>query len=136
MRKDIDDLGQFQDIITEFVATIKNHAPNILKMIISTDVLNDSKRIKAASIAVIQGGADFIKTCTGKTGNGITLEAWRDILDVVKAQDKIIGVKASGGVKTPDFALKIANMAQESYKTKLTPRLFRIGASGLIDELR
>ena len=53
--------------------------------------------------ALIAGGADFIKTSTGKTQPGASLEAAQIMLDAIAAargKRRWVGFKASGGVRT------------------------------------
>lgn len=68
----------------------------LVKVIIETALLNDEEKKLACALAV-QGGAKFVKTCTGFSGGGATVEDIRLMRSVVGPN---IGVKASGGVKT------------------------------------
>ena len=108
-----------------------------LKVILETGELQD---IAHAAQLAIDGGADFIKTSTGKIAVGATLEAAEAMLNVVKENVKInkkaIGFKAAGGISTPDEALAYAEMAKkimgDDYVNNQT---FRIGASRLTERL-
>ena len=60
--------------------------------------------IKRASEIAIEGGADFIKTSTGKVAVNATLEAAEIMLNAIKASGKDVGFKAAGGVKTAEDA--------------------------------
>ncbi len=75
----------------------------ILKVIVETALL-DREELRKASIVVKDGGADFIKTSTGFSSRGVSLEDLQCIKDTVG--DSIM-IKASGGIKTRDFALKL-----------------------------
>lgn len=110
-----------------------------LKVIMESGELSPTLLQRASELA-IEGGADFIKTSTGKIATGATLEAAEVMLNVVKENvkfnKKIIGFKAAGGIKTPDEAMEYAmlcrNIMGEEYVKNQT---FRIGASRLTDSL-
>jgi deoxyribose-phosphate aldolase len=111
-----------------------------LKVILETGELPSPTLITKASLLAIDGGADFIKTSTGKIGVGATLEAAEIMLTVinenVKKGKKRVGFKAAGGISTPEEALAYAEMAKkitgEDYVNNQT---FRIGASRLTDRM-
>lgn len=77
----------------------------ILKVIIETSVLTQEEKVKVCQLAE-QAGADFVKTSTGFTGGGATVEDVRLMRATVS--DKV-QVKASGGVRTKeDFDAMVA----------------------------
>lgn len=93
-----------------------------------------------ASQLAIDGGADFIKTSTGKIGIGATLEAAEIMLNVinenVKKGKKKVGFKAAGGISTPEEALAYAELAKKILGDDyINNQTFRIGASRLTDRL-
>lgn len=69
--------------------------PAILKVIIETCLLTDAEKIQACEIAK-QVGADFVKTSTGFSSGGATVE---DVALMRRIVGPEIGVKASGGIK-------------------------------------
>lgn len=112
----------------------------LLKVILETGVLQDLKIIAAASYEALYAGADFIKTSTGKTDIGASLEAAAVMLMVVKAmstqEKRSFGVKVSGGIR--DFAqaglyLDLADKIMG--RGWVAPETFRIGSSALADEI-
>ena len=110
-------------------------AGQCLKIIIESGELVTAQQIAIASELVIESGADFIKTSTGKVPVGYTEEAARIILTAISASDKDIGFKASGGVRTVEQALSIVTLYEEiTGKIALSSGL-RIGASALVYEL-
>ncbi len=135
--KKADNIMQFKNIIVNFVSVMREFVgTKTLKFIISTDVLNEISLIKAASEAVIRGKGDFIKTATGKTGTGVTLEALGAILEVITQMKSNVGVKASGNVKNAHFAAQIYHLAEKAYHPeKITTKNFRLGASSLLEDL-
>ena len=111
-----------------------------LKVIIETGELPSKELIAKASWLAIEGGADFIKTSTGKIATGATLEAAEVMLQViaenVKINKKTVGFKAAGGISTPEEALAYAEMAKKIVGDNfVNNQTFRIGASRLTDKL-
>ena len=77
----------------------------ILKVIIETCLLTDKEKILACQIAK-EYGADFVKTSTGFSTGGATEH---DIELMRKTVGDKMGVKASGGIKTYEDAIKMIN---------------------------
>lgn len=67
----------------------------LTKVIIETSQLTDQEKIRACELSV-KAGADFVKTSTGFSGGGATVE---DIALMRKVVGPEIGVKASGGIR-------------------------------------
>lgn len=67
----------------------------LVKVIIETCLLTDEEKVRACRLAV-QAGADFVKTSTGFSTGGATVE---DIALMRQTVGPNIGVKASGGVR-------------------------------------
>lgn len=74
-----------------------------LKVIIETCLLTDEEKIQAC-IAAKNAGADFVKTSTGFSSGGA---APQDIVLMRKAVGSDMGIKASGGIRTKEDALKM-----------------------------
>jgi deoxyribose-phosphate aldolase len=75
----------------------------ILKVIIETAILTDDEKKTAANI-VKNCGADFVKTSTGFAEGGAKIE---DVRLMRKAVGKEFGVKAAGGIRTLEEALRM-----------------------------
>lgn len=74
------------------------------KVILETSLLNDEEKVKVCEIAM-RAGANFVKTSTGFGSGGATVE---DISLMARTvAPKKLGVKASGGVRTYQDALKM-----------------------------
>jgi len=69
--------------------------PTVLKVIIETCLLTDKEKIRACEIAK-HVGADFVKTSTGFSSGGATVE---DVALMRRIVGHEMGVKASGGIK-------------------------------------
>lgn len=110
-----------------------------LKVILETGQLRDAPKIREAAQIAIDGGADFLKTSTGKTEPGATLEASGVLIEALAAQParpQPVGLKVSGGIR----ALSQARVYLEQYEQRFGPGSarpdnFRIGASALLREL-
>ena len=76
---------------------------NCVKVIIETSLLIQDEKALACNI-VMESGAAFVKTSTGFSSPGATLEDVRLIKKVVGDR---VGIKASGGIKTKNEALKL-----------------------------
>lgn len=85
------------------IAKICHEEERILKVIIETAYLNPDQ-IREACLICQDAGADFVKTSTGYAPSGAKVE---DILLMRETLSSQIGIKASGGIKTLDFALEL-----------------------------
>lgn len=111
-----------------------------LKVILEAGMLGGSSNVKKASILAIYSGADFIKTSTGKEGSVATPEAAYVMCQAIKEYyDKTgtrIGFKPAGGLNTVSDALSYYTIVKEVLGNEwLTPQLFRIGTSRLVNLL-
>lgn len=77
----------------------------ILKVIIETGLLTDEQKVRASQI-VERAGADFVKTNTGFTKGGATIEDVELIRSNVPFE---MGIKASGGIRTAQQAIALLN---------------------------
>jgi deoxyribose-phosphate aldolase len=75
----------------------------LLKVIIETCLLTDEEKVTACEISK-KAGADFVKTSTGFSTGGATVS---DIALMRRTVGPEMGVKASGGIRTLDSALKL-----------------------------
>jgi deoxyribose-phosphate aldolase len=89
------------EIVNEEIKMVRNvTAGHVLKIILETCLLNREEKIKACEIASSQG-VNFIKTSTGFSTSGATVEDIKLIRQVVGIE---MGVKASGGIDTAEQA--------------------------------
>lgn len=112
----------------------------ILKVILETGVLRDSMIIADASRDVMDSGADFVKTSTGKIPQGATHEAAFAMLSMIKEvyeeKKKKVGLKISGGIRHLSQAIQYIQLIEQVMGLKwVIPATFRIGASQLINEI-
>lgn len=83
--------------VEEDIRAIKRacRSNTILKVIIETGLLTEEEKVLACEISK-KAGADFVKTCTGFSGHGATVQ---DIALMRRVVGPKMGVKASGGIK-------------------------------------
>lgn len=123
-------------LVKSFLYDVRQAASGAcLKIIIESGELVTAQQVGKAAELAIEGGADFVKTSTGKVPVGVTDEAARIILTVIAAADREVGFKASGGVRTVDHALSIMNIYEEITGKVSVSSGMRIGASALVTEL-
>ncbi len=77
------------------VAQAAHRRGAICKVIIETALLDDEEKVRACRLAK-QAGADFVKTSTGFSSGGATLE---DVRLMRQTVGPTLGVKASGGIR-------------------------------------
>ena len=99
--------------IEAVVRAVHNHRA-LCKVIIETSYLTDQEKVLVCEFAAL-AGADFVKTSTGFSGSGATVE---DVALMRRTVGPRVGVKASGGVRTYDDAIAM-----------ITAGANRIGAS-------
>lgn len=111
-------------------------AGRCLKLIIESGELPLPDLIRQACRIGLDAGVDFLKTSTGKTAHGASLEAARTMLEVIAAQPRPVGFKASGGVHSvADAAGYIELVRQHLGAEALVPSRLRLGASGLLGDI-
>jgi deoxyribose-phosphate aldolase len=132
--------GHYGQVFDEIVATKEAGGDAHLKVILETGELVTLDNVRRASWLALLAGADFIKTSTGKITPAATppvalvmLEAVRDFAD---GTGEVRGVKLAGGIRTAKEAVRYLVMVNEvAGEQWLTPRLFRFGASSLLNDL-
>jgi deoxyribose-phosphate aldolase len=111
-----------------------------LKVILETGELGALDNVRRASWLAMLAGADFIKTSTGKVSPAATLPVTLVMLEAVRdwlaATGRHVGVKPAGGIRTTKDAIRYIVLVHETAGDEwLDARLFRIGASSLLNDL-
>ncbi|GIW07592.1 MAG: deoxyribose-phosphate aldolase [Dehalococcoidia bacterium] len=111
-----------------------------LKVILAAGELGTLTNVARASVTVLQAGADFLKTSTGKEQVNATLPIGlvmvRAIREHFERTGQRVGFKAAGGIRTAKAALDwLILMKEELGDAWLTAERFRIGASGLLSDI-
>ena len=98
--------GEYDFILNE-ISDIKTACQNKnLKVILETDLLSKNE-IKTACELCIKAKADFVKTSTGFVKNGIGAKAEDVKLMYDTVNSAGLGVKASGGIRDYETAIKM-----------------------------
>ena len=107
-----------------------------LKAILETGELKDPALIRSAADQAIAGGADILKTSTGKVAVNATPEAAEILLAAIRDSGRPVGLKPAGGVRTTAEAAAYLELCDRMMGAGwATPARFRIGASGLLTAL-
>lgn len=114
--------SKYNEILNE-INEIKNACgTKILKVIIETCLLTDDEKIKMCDI-VSKSNADFIKTSTGFSTNGATIEDIKLFKEHIKNNKKI---KAAGGISSFEDS---ENFIKEGASRLGTSRLVKLEKS-------
>jgi deoxyribose-phosphate aldolase len=132
--------GRYAKVYDEIVRVKEACGEAHLKVILETGELGTYDNVRRASLLAMAAGGDFIKTSTGKLTSAATLpvalvmlEAIRDVYDET---GRVVGFKPAGGVRTAKQAIQHLVLVNETLGMQwLTPDLYRIGASSLLNDV-
>jgi deoxyribose-phosphate aldolase len=132
--------GHYGQVYAEIRAVREACGPAHLKVILETGELATLDNVARASWLAMMAGADFIKTSTGKVTPAATPAAALVMLGAVRdfeqTSGRRVGVKVAGGIRTAKDAIRYLVIVNEvAGQPWLTPALFRIGASTLLNDL-
>jgi len=94
----------YETVFEDICRVVKMSAPAGVKVILETGNLSEEEKIVGCTLSKLAGAA-FVKTSTGFGKGGATVE---DIALMRRIVGVELGVKASGGVRTAEDALKMA----------------------------
>lgn len=131
---------QYEEILEELTEIKAACRGARLKVILETSLLRDPELIKEAAVVAMVAGADFVKTSTGKDSQCASLEAVYTLCEAIAEFNRLngtkVGLKVAGGVSTTSDAVKYYTLVKYMLGEEwLTPELFRIGASRLVNNL-
>ena len=111
-----------------------------LKVILETGELGTYDNVRRATLLAIAGGADFVKTSTGKISPAATLPVALCMLEAIRdvhaETGRRIGFKAAGGIRQAKQAVQHLVLVHETLGSEwLTPELYRLGASSLLNDI-
>jgi len=111
-----------------------------LKVILETGELGSYDNVRRASLLAIAGGADFLKTSTGKVTRNSELPVALCMLEVIRdvheETGRVVGMKIAGGIRQSKQAVQYLVQVHETLGTAwLTPDRYRIGASSLLNDV-
>jgi deoxyribose-phosphate aldolase len=132
--------GQYERAFEELLAAREAAGQAHLKVILEVGELGSYDRVRQASMLAMAAGADFIKTSTGKIPRGASLPdalcMMEAIRDFHRETGRQTGFKAAGGVRTSKNAIQYLTIVYETLGPDwMTPDLFRIGASTLLNDV-
>ena len=132
--------GRYAKVYDEIVR-VKEAAGDVhVKVILETGELGTYDNVRRASLLAIAGGADFIKTSTGKLPSAatlpVTLVMLEAIRDVFEETGRRVGMKPAGGIRHAKQAVQYLVQLHETLGPEwLTPDLYRLGASSLQNDV-
>lgn len=88
-------------VLEDIKAVVEASGDKLVKVIIETCLLTDEEKVKACELSK-EAGADFVKTSTGFSIGGATVE---DVALMRKTVGPEMGVKASGGARSYEDAI-------------------------------
>jgi len=132
--------GRYGLVYAEIKAVRDACGPAHLKVILETGELATLDNVARASWLAMMAGADFIKTSTGKVTPAATpavaLVMLAAVRDFEQTAGRRVGVKVAGGIRTAKDAIRYLVLVNEvAGPAWLSPGLFRIGASTLLNDL-
>jgi deoxyribose-phosphate aldolase len=90
-------------VLKDMAMVVDASKPHPVKVILETSQLSTEEKIAGCVLAKAAGAA-FVKTSTGFTGGGATVE---DVALMRKVVGDDVGVKASGGIRSAEDAMKM-----------------------------
>ncbi|HEY5936214.1 MAG TPA: deoxyribose-phosphate aldolase, partial [Kofleriaceae bacterium] len=96
--------GDYETVFEDICRVVKSSAPAGVKVILETSALDTEQKIVGCTLSKLAGAA-FVKTSTGFGKGGATVE---DIALMRRIVGTELGVKASGGVRTAEDAIRMA----------------------------
>ncbi|NQN87283.1 deoxyribose-phosphate aldolase [Streptococcus suis] len=88
-------------VLEDIKAVVEASGDKLVKVIIETCLLTEEEKVKACQLSK-EAGADFVKTSTGFSTGGATVE---DVALMRKTVGPDMGVKASGGARSYEDAI-------------------------------
>ncbi len=111
--------GRWEMVVDEIKQVVDAADGAVVKVIIETALLTGSEKRQACQ-AVLDGGAQYVKTSTGFAAGGAVEEDIRLIREVVGDRAK---VKAAGGIRTREQAEKMIIAGADRIGTSAGPSL-------------
>ena len=132
--------GRYAKVYDEIVRVKEACGDAHLKVILEVAELGTYDNVRRASLLAIAGGADFVKTSTGKLASAATLPValvmLEAIRDVYEETGRMVGMKPAGGIRHAKQAVQYLVQLHETLGVEwLTPDLYRLGASSLLNDV-
>src|SRR4051794_8781667 len=132
--------GRYAKVYDEIVRVKEAAGDAHLKVILEVSELGTYDNVRRASLLAMAAGADFIKTSTGKLPGAATLPVTLCMLeairDVYEETGRKVGMKPAGGIRQAKQSVQYLVQLHETLGVEwLTPDLYRIGASSLLNDV-
>jgi len=132
--------GRYSKVYDEVVRVKEACGDVHLKVILETGELGTYDNVRRATLLAIAGGADFVKTSTGKISPAATLPValcmLEAIRDVHEETGRAVGFKAAGGIRQAKQAVQHLVIVHETLGPDwLTPDRYRLGNSSLLNDI-
>ena len=132
--------GRWQELYDEIAAFKQASGAAHMKVILGTGDLLTLRNVARASFVAMMAGADFIKTSTGKEPTNATLPVGfvmtRAIREYAQETGMAVGFKPAGGIRAAKQSIEwLALMKEELGGSWMKAELFRLGASGLLNDI-
>jgi deoxyribose-phosphate aldolase len=132
--------GRYAKVFDEIVQVKEAVGDAHLKVILEVGELGTYDNVRRASLLAMAAGADFVKTSTGKLPSAatlpVTLVMLEAIRDVHEETGRKVGMKPAGGIRVAKQAVQYLVQLHETLGPEwLTPDLYRIGASSLLNDV-
>jgi deoxyribose-phosphate aldolase len=132
--------GRYAKVYDEIVQVKEACGAAHLKVILEVSELGTYDNVRRASLLAMAAGADFIKTSTGKLPGAATLPVQLVMLEAIRdvhaETGRKVGMKPAGGIRTSKNAIQYLVQVHETLGPDwLTPDLYRIGASSLVNDI-
>ncbi|XP_030334766.1 deoxyribose-phosphate aldolase isoform X3 [Strigops habroptila] len=132
--------GQWEGLYEEIRQCREACGEAHMKTILSTGELGSLANVYKASMIAMMAGSDFIKTSTGKEVENATFPVGVVMMRAIKEfywqTGYKVGFKPAGGIRTAKEAITWLMLVKEELGVEwLTPELFRLGASSLLEDI-
>lgn len=132
--------GRWEELYREVRAFREAARRAQLKVILGAGDLADLNRVARAALTSVMAGADFVKTSTGKERVNAALPAGMAIARAIRSYHRNtgfkVGLKPAGGIRLAREGFRWLRLVESELGEEWTePHLFRIGASGLLDDV-
>ncbi|NWR65778.1 DEOC aldolase, partial [Bucorvus abyssinicus] len=132
--------GQWEGLYEEIRQCREACGEAHMKTILATGELGSLANVYKASMIAMMAGSDFIKTSTGKEVENATFPVgvvmMRAIREFYWQTGHKVGFKPAGGIRTAKEAITWLMLVKEELGVEwLTPELFRLGASSLLEDI-
>jgi deoxyribose-phosphate aldolase len=132
--------GRYSKVYDEVVRVKEACGDVHLKVILETGELGTYDNVRRATLLAIAGGADFVKTSTGKINPAATLPVALCMLEAIRdvhvETGRAVGFKAAGGIRQAKQAIQHLVLVHETLGPDwLTPDRYRLGNSSLLNDI-